>query len=277
MKTYVIFKYGTDEQQEAYEKDIISNFEAGLRSLGETAVSFEAIKSGVYGALSTFIGGPNVNSRILSGQAKGGKTNEESTFSYLGRKSPIGWRSGIAPLFDNASVAAINQEREEIAKGVNDFFEDKDNQDLFFNISSSVNWINAVTRAQKSGNQKAIRDARTSLLFSNVVTLESLEGTAYHDAVMESLNARLNFKEENLQDPESTESKAVFAYQNEVNNKTDNLSAEEALAEIKKSSKDLLDIYQRTKKEKESVEKLFGKDLDKDIKDAIIYNKNYIR
>ena len=67
MKQYIDYKYGSSEGTEGFETDIIESFTAGLDALGEKAISKEAIKAGLYGALSTFTGGVNVNSSILTG------------------------------------------------------------------------------------------------------------------------------------------------------------------------------------------------------------------
>ena len=272
MEQYLDYKYGDTPQTEAFEEDATKSIHAGLVALGEKATSQEAIKAGLYGALSMFMGGPNVNSNILEGT----RNNEprkpnEKLFDYIKRKSYVEWRSGISPLFNNKDVVEINKQREDLAANLNTFFSDKQTQDLFFDTQSSINWVAESNRATTSGDEKAIRDARFGELISNVNTLASLKGTGYHDAVVASLQARTQFNEKNLEDPNSVESKSVELFQNSMMNKTLNISNTEALQDIKKNAQEVLDLTTKVEKEVKSVEKVFGINVDKDVKEAIVF------
>lgn len=274
MKQYIDYKYGETEGADAFEEDVTRSLVAGLTTLGEKAVSKEAIKAGVYGALSTFLGGANVNSNILNGtRGTTKKLDKESTWDRIRRVSPIEWRSGITPLFSGKETTAVNEHREKLAQNVNDFFANKEAQDLFFNLQASTNWMTHAQKAAESGDEKELRDAKFGTMMSNVATLNSLKGTAYYDAVMASLNQRVNFKEENLQNPESTEFKAVEQYKNSIPNRASEITDQQALTEIKKSSQELLNTSKKVDTEVQAVEKLFGESLDKDVKEAIAFQR----
>jgi hypothetical protein len=68
-------------------------------------------------------------------------------------------------------------------------------------------------------------------IFSSIHVLNGLKGTVFHDAIISSLEQRLKFNENKLNDPNSIESQEVDNLLNSPDYKmlTDNMSREEAL------------------------------------------------
>lgn len=270
---YLNNRYAGSSMEDALDNDIISSMGAGFKALGETALSEEALKDGLYGGLSTFMGGLNVNSHILNGTRGGSRKEGESFLSYMGRKSPIGWRSGLGPLINSSEVDAVNARREEIAKNVNDFFSNPEHQEAFFNIKGTSEWMRQLETAAENKDQMEVRNAKLGVLFSNVVTLNSLRGTGYYDAAIASLQARANLSEGNLQDENSEEAKLVAMYKQDALNRGQDITNEEALQSIKSSASKMLDTIDKVNKETKEVEKLYGDELDKDVKAGLVFQR----
>lgn len=272
-RQYLNNKYAGSSVEDALDNDIASSFMAGLKSFGEAAISKQAIKEGLYGGLSTIMGGFNVNSHILNGTRKGERKEGESYLSYISRKSPIGWRSAIGPLISSSEVDVVNNRREELAKNINDFFSKPEVQESFFNVNSTSEWMRQLETAAENKDQMEVRNARLGVLFSNIATLNSLSGSGYYDAVIASLQARANLNEENLQDENSEESKLVAMYKQDALNRGQSVTDEEALHSIKSSASKMLETIDKVDEETEEVEKLYGEDLDKDVKAGLVFQR----
>lgn len=259
MQQYIDNKYGANPGATASQNDFWQSFAAGIRAAGDTAISFDAIKDGFYGALSTAMGGPNI------GMKQGANGNMVA--------KGITWRSAFTPLFSNTEVNAVNQQRERMAEHFNTYFSDESMQRALFNAGSTAEWLTQYQEAIESNDEKAARDARVGEMFSNIITLNDLEGTGYHEAVVANLQARANFNAQNLQDPESEESKAVDQFMASAQNRTQNISREEALQTIQKNANEMLDMMGMVSKETKSIEKIFGENIDQDVKASMVFNK----
>ena len=259
MQQYIDNKYGANPGATAAQNDFWQSFAAGIQAAGNTAISFDAIKDGFYGALSTAMGGPNIG---MKQGANGNMTAKGVT-----------WRSAFTPLFSNTGVNAVNQQRERMAEHFNTYFSDESMQRALFNAGGTAEWLTQYQEAIESNDEKAARDARVGQMFSNIITLNDLEGTGYHEAVVANLQARANFNAQNLQDPESEESKAVDQFMASAQNRTQNISREEALQTIQKNANEMLDMMGMVSKETKSIEKIFGENIDQDVKASMVFNK----
>lgn len=259
MQQYIDNKYGANPGATAAQNDFWQSFAAGIQAAGNTAISFDAIKDGFYGALSTAMGGPNI------GMKQGANGNMTA--------KGITWRSAFTPLFSNTEVNAVNQQRERMAEHFNTYFSDESMQRALFNAGGTAEWLTQYQEAIESNDEKAARDARVGQMFSNIITLNDLEGTGYHEAVVANLQARANFNAQNLQDPESEESKAVDQFMASAQNRTQNISREEALQTIQKNANEMLDMMGMVSKETKSIEKIFGENIDQDVKASMVFNK----
>lgn len=259
MQQYIDNKYGANPGATAAQNDFWQSFGAGLQAAVDAAVSFDAIKSGLYGALSTAMGGPNI----------GMKQGANGNMTIKG----ITWRSALSPLFSSTEVNTINQQRENMAEHFNKYFSDETMQRAFFNAGGTAEWLSQYSQAIESNDEKAARDAKIGEMFSNIITLNDLEGTGYHEAVMANLQARANFNEANLADPESEESKAVDQFMSSAMNRTQSMTREEALQTVQKNAADMIDMIDMVAKETRSIEKIFGENIDQDVKASMVFNK----
>lgn len=259
MHQYVDNKYTNNQGTFAAQGDFWQSVAAGLTAAGNSAISFDAIKSGLYGALSTAMGGPNIGMRY------------DDKGNVIGRG--ITWRSALSPLISNRAINRINQQREKLAEHFNKYFSNENMQRAFFDVGGTAEWMSQYQRDINSNDEKSARDARVGWMFSNIMTLNDLEGTGYREAVMANLQARAGFNANNLQDSNSEESKAVDQFMASAQNRTQNISREEALQTIQKNASEMLDMIDMVAKESRSVEKIFGENIDHDVKASMIFNK----
>lgn len=266
MYQYLDHKYNNTAGGEAIETDWVEATAAGLAAAGESATSLQTIKAGLYGALSTF--GPRINNYR-------GKTSEklegENWIQHRLRRSHIDF--GVPSMFSGAETRHINSEREKIADKLNAFFSDRDLQNKLTNAKATASWMVEVSNAINNRNNKEARDNELGTLVSQVMTLNSLKGTEYYNAVMESLNQRANLNSEQLQDPESAESQVVNNFlQNNINRNL-GMTTEQAVESIRDSASKLLDIKNQVEEATEQVDKIYGKEYDGDIKESLVFNR----
>lgn len=262
MQQYIDNKYSGKAGTVGFETDFWQALGAGISAATEKATSFEAIRSGVYGALSTALGGPNIATKV-------GKNGNIVA-------SGITWRSAITPLFSRSEVNAIQEQRQKVAEHLNDFFSDSDIQKAFFEAGGATEWLSAYQQSIEKGEEKGARDAKLGAMYSALLTLQSLKGTEYYDAVMEYLKSASNLQEEGLQNSESAESKAVEQFLDSIQNRGDSMSREEALSTIKDNANKMIDLVEQVEKKSRSIEKVFGQNVDNDVKASMILNDLYI-
>lgn len=259
MQQYIDNKYGANPGATAAQNDFWRSFHAGMEAASKSAMSFEAIKAGLYGALSTAFGGPNIKV----------KTDSRGNVKFAG----VTWRSAFGPLFNNRERNSINEQREKMADYFNRYFSDEVTQRAFFNAGGTSEWLTQYQQDLESNDEKAARDSRIGARFSQIITLNELEGTGFYEAAMASLGARARFNASNLDDPESEESKAVEQFLLSPQNRSQNISREEALNTIKKNAEDMIALSEMVDKETRSIEKLFGENIDKDVKASMVFNR----
>lgn len=262
MQQYIDNKYGGKAGTVGFETDFWQALGAGISAATEKATSFEAIRSGVYGALSTALGGPNIATKV-------GKNGNIVA-------SGITWRSAITPLFSKSEVNAIQEQRQKVAEYLNDFFSDDSIQEAFFEAGGATEWLSAYQQSIEKGEEKGARDAKLGAMYSALLILQSLKGTEYYDSVMGYLKSASNLQEAGLQDSESAESKAVEQFLDSVQNRGDNMSREEALSTIKDNANKMMDLIDQVEKKSRSIEKVFGQNVDNDVKASMILNDLYI-
>lgn len=266
MHQYLDHKYGNTEGGKAIEYDWVDATAAGLVAAGESASSLQAIKAGLYGALSTF--GPRINNYR-------GETAErlegESKIQRFFRRSYVDF--GLPSLIAGAETRIINSERQKIADKVNSFFNDRELQNKLTNAKATASWMAEVAKAIENRDNKEVRDNELGTLVSQVMTLNLLKGTEYYNAVMKSLYLRCDLDAESLKDPESAESQVVNQFLSDPANRQLGLTTEQAVESIEGSVSKLLDIIDEVEQATEEVDKMYGKEFDGDIKESLVFNR----
>lgn len=272
MTGYIDAKYNS-LLNEAIESDFFDCVWAGLQSAGNTAISKESIESFGYGALSQIVGGPNINGRMNWSRRKKG----ESLGSYISRLSPLTVRSAWTPLFSKSERNEINAMRQAQADQINQFFSDKDVQHLLFDVQRTAQFINEFHSLLQQGDEKGARDARLATMYGIISTLSKLKGSAYYDAVMTSLQSRTQLDVRALTDKSSEEYRAAKQYMNDIQNRDYDIREEDAIAQIVKSSQEMLDLIDQVEVENKEIKKLLGEGVDPDVQASLVYDRIRMR
>lgn len=271
-KNWLDFKYDDNEVSEAFNKTVADNILTGLQAMGAEAVSQEKIKSFVYGALSTGMGGVNLNRSVLEGDWKGGRKEGESKLKYAMRKSPIAWRSPIAHAFSKDIVEQEKRRRQNTADRLKLFFDNEPIQEILTNETALYTWMKNFKESVENGDEKAARDASFEQTIAAINVLNSLVGTTTYSNIINALQTRLNYNENALNDPNSAESKVVEQFLNQVGNVEENTpdARAAALKTIKSNASDMLEIMKEARQAETEFTKLFGNNLDSDVSDYFV-------
>lgn len=269
VQQYFEARYNSKEPLDAFTEDAWQMLIAGLKNGGERLVSRDTFKEGLYGTLSTLLGGPSVNFNMNVGKRR----ENESYYDMIMRNSPISMRGIYEVAFSSAEQKARQEENQKIADSINNFLSTEGNQQIIFDIVSNLEATRAFNNSINIQNEKEARDNKIDVLFSTASMLSSMRGTGFYDVVLKTLEARTQFNRRNLDDESSNESIAVEEYRLKTGS-TD--YRENILEEIKSSAQTLLDIIQSAEKESARVRRIFGDNVSLDVQNAMVSNRLHI-
>lgn len=270
VRQYFDYRYNQKEALDAFTEDTWQMVTAGLLNGGEKLMSRETFKEGLYGTLSTLLGGPSVNFNMSFGK----KRENENAYDMIARNSPIAWR-GIAELaFSSAEQKAKQAENQRIADALNGFFSDEAKQELLFDLIGNLSAQRAYNNSIQSNEEKEARDSKLDILFNTAAMLNALQGTGYYDTVIAMLESRTKFDRHNLDDEMSNEAIAVEEYRLKTGSKD---YSENILQEIKDSAQTLLDVINNANKEIADVRKIYGDGVSLDVQNSLVNNRLHIK
>lgn len=263
-------RYNSKEPLDAFAEDTWQMLVAGLQNGGEKLVSRDAFKEGLYGTLSTLLGGPSVNFNMNVGK----KGENESYYDMIMRNSPISLRGIYEVAFSSAEQKARQAENQRVADTINNFLNKEENKNVVFDIVSNLESTRAFNDAIANQDEKSARDHKVDVLFSTASMLSSMRGTGFYDIVMETLKARTNFNRRNLDNEASNESIAVEEYRLKTGSKE---YSETILEEIKSSAQTMLDIVVNAEKETANIRRVYGDNVSMDVQNALVNNRLHIK
>lgn len=270
VKQYFDYRYNQKEALDAFAEDTWQMVTAGLLNGGEKLVSRETFKEGLYGTLSTLLGGPSANFNVSFGKRR----ENENAYDMIARNSPIAWR-GIAELaFSSAEEKAKQAENQRIADALNGFFSDEVKQELLFDLIGNLSAQRAYNNSTQSNEEKEARDSKLDILFNTAAMLNALQGTGYYDTIIAMLESRTKFDRHNLDDETSNEAIAVEEYRLKTGSKD---YSENILQEIKDSAQTLLDVINNANKEIANVRKIYGDGVSLDVQNSLVNNRLHIK
>lgn len=261
------YNYLAGDGTDIFVEDLSQTLSRGLMEAEDAAFAKESIKSFIYGALSTFIGGPGVNNQFNPGTRQEG----EAWYQYAKRNSPVAWNSALGAFMPGATDSE-NQRRQKMADTFNSFFENPEQQGWLLDAGSSTEQMAKLDRALREGNERDARDARVELAIRALQNLNDTEGSTYYDAVMESLNQRVSFSPKDLDDPNSAASKAVAEYRQTIGNvkQSEEKTDRQILERIKKQAQKLLDLKQKISDYTDEYRSIIGENADQDAVNALV-------
>lgn len=291
---YIDAKYNSDpgSANTAFEYSIGEALASGLSESAEKAVAFESIKDGIYGNLSTIMGGPNFN--LSRGAYSNNKDLQGNWFERLSAKSPVTIRGAWTPLFNSTETKLRQSYNDRVTETLNQYLDNKEVQDMIMNAGGTFNFMQQYQDALEGNDEYAARSAKFGQLFSVVNMLNKMKGTAYYDMMTASLDRREALGEmtdeqikEALQDSNSDASLALREYKTQLDNKSE--SKEETMdisptednvnlvKRIAKNAKDFKQTMKDAEQQKEQVEKDFGGEVDDDGVEALVFQQLAIK
>lgn len=269
VQQYFEARYNSKGPLDAFTEDTWQMLLAGLYNGGERLVSRDTFKEGLYGTLSTLLGGPSVNFNMDVGKRR----ENESYYDMIMRNSPISMRGIYEVAFSSAEQKARQEENQRIADSINNFLSTEENQQIVFDIVSSLEATRAFNDAAVRQDEREARDSKIDVLFSTASMLSSMRGTGFYDVMLKTLEERTKFNSQNLDDEASNESIAVEEYRLKTGSKYDR---EYILEEIKFSAQTLLDIIRSAETEAARVRRIFGDNISLDVQNAMVSNRLHI-
>lgn len=259
-------RFDADTALDAFVVDQEQLISAGLKRVGEEALSQQTLKEGIYGALSTFLGGPNANMNAKFGSRQAG----ESRFSHLRRNMPIAW-DGIFSPYNSQVIKNENQRRQNVADFVNAFFSEEQNLNTVFSVVEMLGATKAYNDSILLGNEKEARDSKLDILFSTAAMVNALQGTGFHAAVMDTLKERSKLNEANISVEGSKEKSVIEEYRNVSRDFSS--TDEEVISTVRQSAQDMLSMMKSAKHEISNIANTFGSNISLDIQNALVINR----
>lgn len=274
------------------------NFEgvwsAAFAKAGETALSRQAFKAGIYGALSSGIGtfslhdmrtakvdkdgnivykkdskgnilkdknGKPIEEKTWLGRGLNAKGERENFMQMLYRAMP--WRSGVV---ENArQYRAKQRDYEEQAEALQEWLNDPKNAEKFQDLNAAVNWVTEMAEAGSKNDEFSYRNSKLGKLINDLSMLEKLRGTEVYNSFWEKINEIATVDENS-----DAAKQYVKNIKDNANSRGDISSDEETFNRIKQNATSILETRQAIDKEGAKVDKIYG-ELDNDTKNSIVY------
>ena len=230
---------------ETYTDNLVAAFSAA----GKKAVSQDAVMSGIYGALGSIAGTPNVNT-ILSRSLY--TRNAWTDKSWAERLNNI-WRTPLIESYYNDKEE--NQTRRDAAKAMNEWLDKNGNRDLFTDVRGALSWAKRMQEAADKGDEFSFRNSRLGMTIQDYFMIEKLKGTPLYDAYLNNMMEIANAEEG------SDIAKQIEEYTGRP------------LEESKRDAQAFLDIMGKVQKASAELEKTFGNTIPEDAKQSLIYGK----
>lgn len=250
---------------------------AALAALGESMVSKESFVAGIYGLISSAMGGPGrgisnnfQNYRTVDAQGNShwdvfsrrqtSEGQQETFWQHMGRINP--WRSGLAEGID--AVREKKQAYRAEAEALNEWFSNEDNLSKFKNISGSVAWAKELQEHAYAGDEFGYRNSNLGKAVNDAFMLGKLKKA--NPGMYKSL---MDLYQDASTLVEGTEQAEQFMEQiNAGKTQEEQLS----LKDVKQNAREFLEMIEKVQKEDQNLRRTFG-DLDEDVRQTLVYGR----
>lgn len=247
---------------------------AAFKAMGESLISNETIKSGIYGALSSAMGTPSFSPRNYTKTVigKDGKYHTkidlsrregESRAEHIARLMP--WRSGIS----NAISENKETQRKlyDDAKTLETWLKDPTNKAKFDGVVGTYNWAKQMDSKAKSNDEFGYRNSALGKTINDAIMLDKIKGTPYYDSFMKELITTANL-EEGTQEANDY----IKSMRDNVNTNDNDVSDSDILKQIKDNANKMLDTMNSIQEESDKIDRTLG-NVDEDTKQALIFGQ----
>lgn len=261
LATYLHNKY-LGEGETALSESLADDFMAASRAAGESMIDKQTILSGIYGALSSSMGTPTINTR----RGPAIRMQDESKLAYGLRRSPITYRN---PIFE--AIREQKREGEEMssmASVINNWMQDPENRERYNGLVGTLNWAKQMDEAAEKNDEFEYRNSALGKTINDAMMLSHIQGTSYYNSFMADLSRVATME------PDSPEVGALIEqFRAAPNNRDLEQSDEEVFEVIQKNANKLLNTMSTIKEESSRIDKMLGNAADDDTKQALIYGK----
>lgn len=258
-------------------QDFSSEYAASWAAFTNSLTSLETAKSAILGGLSSALGTPFIMRRNYHRDENGNlvknsffskdnfrrglnaRGERESLWEYTQRMTP--WRSGVTSSIQQAKDEELRQE--DVAKQVTRWLQDPQNKSKWDGLVGSYNFMNQMQQSAQTNDQYSFRNSRQGQLINDVIMLQHLEGTAFHDSFMNDVKrAASGDIDQTLIDQVRQDGKE------DLKGKSD----EEIKTSIQDNATKMLDMVDKVQKHSDYLDGLMGR-MDDDTKESLIYGK----
>lgn len=269
------------------------NWAAAWTALKKAAVSKEAIKSGVYGALSSVFGGVYPGRRTNKLDENGNvilKKNEDGSIKTNRKGEPIAektlfrrgqsadgdretrweafkrwvpWRSGLVE-----NIYNVNQNIEiarEQAKAIENWLNSPENKDKFDGLVGSLAWMKDMETSSSVGDEYYYRTSKLGKMVNDVIMLEKIKGSELYKAIMKQITDVAYMEKDS-----DIAKQYIQSIRDNVNENSEEKTDDEIFDELQSNAKNMLDIMAKVRGESAQLDKLKG-NMDDDTKQSLIY------
>lgn len=247
LTAYLQKKYNPDVK-DALADGFMENLGAAFAAAGEAAISKDAIRSGVYGALGQMLGTPNVHAVINPHQTFRNFKNK----SFLEKVNTI-WRNPLVESYYNAKQENIN--RRESAKAIDDWLNEGNNREKLTSIRGALGWAKGMEDAAQKGDEFDFRNSRVGKLVADAFMLEHIKDTPLYNTYIERYMSIINAKEGD-------------EVANEIAKYDDR-----PLELIQKDAQRMLTTMQKVQEATADIEKSLGNSIPQQTKESLVFGK----
>lgn len=247
------------------------------QALGDEALSKEAFKAGIYGALGSAMGGVYVPGRTTTGKvdSEGNvKTTrwrrglnesgqKETNWQYIQRVAP--WRSGItSSLRDNRENVSNARKA---ASDLGEWLNDPANKEKYQGIVSTNGWAEKISDAANKGDEFGFRNSILGKAINDAAMFSQLKGTEYYNSMIKQMNHIANIDEDS-----EDAAQLVKDFMGDNNKHNPSIDPADIISTLKENATTTLSVLDKYQKESSKIESLLG-NVDEDTKQSLIYGK----
>ena len=289
------------DAREAFQSDWAGMLNAGLNSILTNATDQENLKAGVFGALSSMLGGfsPAGILSTVSGFTQGRTEQDKGiwgTAKWIGRN--------LSNLYQGGIQQAIRDNNEEyqtakrLVESTNAWLNTAKNQELITHMGGAIGFKKALEDAITAGDAFTAHDSKLGLSIENAYMLQALKDTDYGKALQEKISQNADLLEvaenkngefdENgnyignmvanndgsIGAQEDWVSTAINTFKNQLgdDSRSTNLTDQQIVERIGKNAQEFIQLQNEVIKAQQRVQNIFKNDnLDPLAEQAFVY------
>lgn len=277
------------ETREAFRTNYAHILSEGLAAIQSNIFNEENLKSGVFGFLSSLIGGISPTSGI-SRWKRYTSSNPNATFGQKSWDITKNLLSNIAGFYDGAIRQAMEEGRDDYAtaqrlvESTNAWLQNEKTQELLRHLGGSMGFKTAMEDAIISGDEFNSRNNQLGLAIETILMLNTLQDTEFGRAYSQSIDD-IQSLQAVLQNDQAFDNSGKYIgeeqwIQNIINsykghNSTDNnaknMSDREIMERLYKNSSEFLQLQSDVFTMDKELSKIFGDNIDIEARQAFIY------